>query len=755
MSRQRMKLLWVALFICSTVIVSGCRNWAPHSLHMPRNSVHRKHPKPPSGSYYKDWDPYAATIELAPASGRNPVKTQHVLIATVKDKNGNPLPNRRVEWIIAEGSVGDMVEVDESGFWPTRGYKETNRYAISYTNNYSHVLTRGNQDPSDDIHLSRGQSWCVITSPIEGQTHVIAYAPSIYNWENHKAFAVKHWSDSKVHWPPAATNPVGTKHVLTTKVVRFSDGAPLSGYLVNYAIKSGPSAVFQPGGEQTASVKTDARGIAAVTLEQASPREGRNEIQIDVFKMAAGEQAMTLGSAVTTKTWVGARVNISKTGPATAVLGGAVKYGIEVSNPSKVDAQDVVVTDTLPEGISYVSSSPAAEVSGQTLSWSVGTLRAGSRRVMSVTAKAERGGSFVNPAVVTAAAGLSDRASVRTTVATPKLTLEKTGPAEAMLAELIEFTVIARNVGDVRITNVRVTDRLPDGLVNEQGGTSYSIPFGTLEPGQAKQAGLKARATRTGSYTNKAMATADGGLTAEASCQTVVRKASIDVTKTGPARRIIGRPATYTIVVTNTGDTSAKNAMLVDTLPAGTSFVSASDGGRYAGGKVSWNLGNLSAGGSRTVTLTLKPTQMGTIRNVTQATATGLEASDSATTVVEGLAAVLLEVVDTEDPIEVGANETYEIVVVNQGSADSTNIVISCTLPDEGEYVSATGPTSKRVEGSKVTFAPLAKLAPQMKATYRVTIKGIKAGDVRFRVSLTSDELTTPVDESESTHIYD
>ena len=59
--------------------------------------------------------------------------------------------------MIAEGSVGDIVEVDESGWRASRGYKVDNHYAVSHTNNYDHVLDLGNDDPSDDIELTMGR----------------------------------------------------------------------------------------------------------------------------------------------------------------------------------------------------------------------------------------------------------------------------------------------------------------------------------------------------------------------------------------------------------------------------------------------------------------------------------------------------------------------------------------------------------------------------------------------------------------------
>ncbi|GAF69003.1 unnamed protein product, partial [marine sediment metagenome] len=36
-----------------------------------------------------------------------------------------------------------------------------------------------------------------------------------------------------------------------------------------------------------------------------------------------------------------------------------------------------------------------------------------------------------------------------------------------------------------------------------------------------------------------------------------------------------------------------------------------------------------------------------------------------------------------------------------------------------------------------------------------VVVKGIATGDVRFRTTLTSDQIRTPVTETESTNIYD
>jgi hypothetical protein len=117
------------------------------------------HPKPPEGGYYGNWDPYAGTIELEPVTDVNPVRTQHVLVATGKDKEGKPLPNRRVEWSISNGSVATSSRFDESGYPGVVVATIGQPFRVSHTNNFSHVLIV-ETTILDDIHLTAGQTLC-------------------------------------------------------------------------------------------------------------------------------------------------------------------------------------------------------------------------------------------------------------------------------------------------------------------------------------------------------------------------------------------------------------------------------------------------------------------------------------------------------------------------------------------------------------------------------------------------------------------
>ncbi len=227
----------------------------------------------------------------------------------------------------------------------------------------------------------------------------------------------------------------------------------------------------------------------------------------------------------------------------------------------------------------------------------------------------------------------------------------------------------------------------------------------------------------------------------------------VEISKKCPSLRYLGRDATFEITVANRGTAPAANVVVTDTITGGTEFLSADNGGTRDGGNIVWRLGTLDAGQTKTLTVTARCTQISTVRNMAKVSYCA-EAVAECSMDIKGIPAVLLECVDDPDPIEVGAQLTYTITVTNQGTAVGTNIRIECTVPPEQEFVKAGGATAATAEGGMVKFAPLASLAPAAKATFTVTAKGIKEADSRFHVKLMTDQTDTPVEETESTHIY-
>jgi len=120
--------------------------------------------------------------------------------------------------------------------------------------------------------------------------------------------------------------------------------------------------------------------------------------------------------------------------------------------------------------------------------------------------------------------------------------------------------------------------------------------------------------------------------------------------------------------------------------------------------------------------------------------------------------AVRLEMSDIADPVPIGETVTYVIAATNQGSATQTNLKMVARLPSRAEYVCSDGVAPavlKKIKGMDVVeYRPLPALSPKCKALWRVTVRAVKSGDVRFLVSMTSDQLGRPVKEEEATTFY-
>ncbi len=101
----------------------------------------------------------------------------------------------------------------------------------------------------------------------------------------------------------------------------------------------------------------------------------------------------------------------------------------------------------------------------------------------------------------------------------------------------------------------------------------------------------------------------------ESGCSDATGQPKLVVTKTSntPATKL--NQFTYTIAYTNTGTGVANAATISDTIPTGTTYVSSTGGGTNSSGTVSWSVGNIAAGGSGSVTVTVGATVDGGYAN--------------------------------------------------------------------------------------------------------------------------------------------
>jgi len=437
--------------------------------------------------------------------------------------------------------------------------------------------------------------------------------------------------------------------------------------------------------------------------------------------------------------------------PNQVLAGQDFTYQIRVTNLTRLILQNVDVIHTAPNGFRLSGTNPQGSVSGSQIRWRLANLPAGTNQVFTVTGSAEACGRLDSCTNVTYA---MPPASVSVTAVQPCLDVQLTGPADQLLCDPADYRIVVRNTGNGDASNVKLNTMLPSGMSTLDGRSTIETQAFNLACGQARELCFKAKFVKIGRYVPQVTATGYPNLRADDSATTMVRTPVLVVTKTGPTVRYLGRPVTYTISVSNTGDMPARDTMLEETMAMGTIFCSASHGGAARGQVVVWNLGTIDSGQTKEVTVTVKPSRVGNICSVAVARAYCAMGQAEAATTIRGIPAILLEAIDRCDPIEQGCDETYVISVTNQGSADTTNVVIQATLPTEMEFVAARGPTQETVSGKTITFAPLPVLRPRAKINYEVVAKGVQVGDARFEVKLTSDQMTSPAMETESTHIY-
>jgi uncharacterized repeat protein (TIGR01451 family) len=214
----------------------------------------------------------------------------------------------------------------------------------------------------------------------------------------------------------------------------------------------------------------------------------------------------------------------------------------------------------------------------------------------------------------------------------------------------------------------------------------------------------------------------------------------------------------YQVTVTNTGDAPARNAA-VRVRPSGPAqlvSVTAPDGAQLAAATTGpERLGTIQPGQSKTINLTYQGTAQGALRLDTTATAAcAQEARQTAQTNIQTIAALRMEAVDEQDPVRVGDNVVYDIVVTNQGNGPDTNVGVTAILPPEEQFVQATGSTPATNTGQKVTFASIPTLGSKQSARWRLVVKANQAGTVQFRVWAISDEVKVPAEKAEPTTLY-
>ncbi len=182
--------------------------------------------------------------------------------------------------------------------------------------------------------------------------------------------------------------------------------------------------------------------------------------------------------------------------PSTIDQGGISTLSYTLSNGAAIAAAEVSLTDTLPADM-VVADVPSAQTScggtltaaagGSDVSWSGGTLAAGETCTLSVDVTSPVTGSYTNPTEsLTSSLGTSTPATATLSVNAAEARAFKTADRRnAVFGEMVNFVMSFTNQSDVMITNGRIVDLLPSGMIYTPGSARVAgTPIEPLVDGQ-------------------------------------------------------------------------------------------------------------------------------------------------------------------------------------------------------------------------------------------------------------------------------
>ena len=531
------------------------------------------------------------------------------------------------------------------------------------------------------------------------------------------------------------------------------------------------------GGTESESVVTWDLGTIAI--------DGSTSVGLTAQGTSVGEQTITyqasssagLGDETTTVTDViRGGLEVTKTGPEQANINDNVTYTIVVTGTGTGASTGIQLVDTIPSGMSLVSSDPEGIRVDNELTIDLGTLNPDETSSVSVVLQTNQTGEWTNQVAVSSTEGATASAEAATTVVQPALAITKIGPETALINDIFAYTITVSNTGTGVAENTTVTDTLPEGTEHvgslpagtvSDDGSTVTWNIGSLDPDGLSTITLTLRGTTAGAKVNTASATADGVDTApQAQATTTVLVPAIAVEKTGRTALFVGNQATYTLTATNTGEAPLTNVTITDTIASGMSYVSSSPEGTLSedGDTVTWSVGNLAVDGEATVTVTLQGDTVGTMVNTASTTSTeGVSDETEVNIVILAATGATIQITDSVDPIREGEEVTFTVVVSNQGRSPMTEVSVVVEVPDQFTIDSTSDDTKATIdaEASTVTYNHGEELATGSDFSFTVTVTAndLPEGQIRqdtvTTATLTYAEFTAEVGSDEGTTVIE
>ena len=316
--------------------------------------------------------------------------------------------------------------------------------------------------------------------------------------------------------------------------------------------------------------------------------------------------------------------------------GDILTYEIDYTNQTNVEQDDLVITDTIPTGTTYVEGSASTEgfvshVNG-VLTWEFDNVPAGEKVVVTFDVKVNEG-----KATITNQAHVEQGGNSWNTNAVTNYTFDKeVDKSEVKIGEEVTYTILYKNT-EQEVADIQIVDKLVEGLTYVEGSATrggvydketHTITWkisnvAVMADGEVSfKAIVNEQAVEIIDNVASIKVGNDAAITVETdTVETKVFAPELEFTKkqalnneeatTAVIQAKKGDKVTYYLTVKNIGNLAAEDITLTDKVPQGLKVDenSISSKGVLKDGVITWTIDELKADESITVSFTVTVTE--------------------------------------------------------------------------------------------------------------------------------------------------
>ena len=414
---------------------------------------------------------------------------------------------------------------------------------------------------------------------------------------------------------------------------------------------------------------------------------------------------------------VTADLSLTKTvNDATPNAGENITFSLTIHNAGPDNATNVAVSDVLPAGLSFVSSSASqGNYSSGTGLWTVGTLASGATQTLTITATVGSSTPLTNTAIIAA----SDQADLTTTdwtaaaLETPRLTdlglTQSVSNPTPNVGDVIAFTTVLTNHGPDTATGIAVSIPIPSGLsfvsvAPGQGGFNSASGLwtvGTLSSGSSVVLVVNLQVNDPNPKSDTATISAHDQYDTNpsndtASATETPRLADLVLTKVvDNLTPNVGDTITFTVTLTNNGPDSANGITVQDLVPLPLLVTATTPNqGTYDANSGLWTVGTVATGVSVSITFkatVVTPNPVSNTATVVSSDTYDLNSANNSATATETPQQADLSLSKSVSNVtpNVGDVITYVVTLTNNGPDAATHVTLNDLLPTGVSLVSA------------------------------------------------------------------